>query len=334
MALEAAKEQAKTASVRYYQELNKLVAAGHTYDAATKAVQKRHGMDIKMSSNRFRQTLRGFVPMLIQAEQELAPQDVDIPGGSHPEYTGNDAGDQGADLITPGNVETLVSPETQAVETQADQTLDSRHDDAIAGSVTTARLTRQQAQPALTAMKTLLATAEKLGGIPAMWQKRATSNQTITVLNQMTKRAITMKTTADQIEKLLRLGAKGGNIQRINAGLVNAVKVADSQVRMANEMIATASVFGSEVAARESKLARLAPAMTLALQMHTAGHLDATAIPTKMAEFINMTGGEFKVAAKMVQGLQPANRGMGKSAVRLPRYTGGDPTNELDGIFE
>lgn len=331
--VEAAKENVKTASTRYYQELNKLVAAGHTYEAATQAVQKRHGTDIKASSLRFKQALRGFVPMLIQAEQELAPQDVNIPGGTHPEYSGNDAGDRKPDDISDGNVDTLVSPETQAVETQADQQMDQRHNGAIAGSVTTARLSRKDAQPALAARETLLAMAEKLGGISAMWAKRATSGQTTAVLNSMTRRAVALKTTADQIEKLVRVGAKGGDLKRIHAGLVNAVKVAESQAKHAHEMIVLAFTFGTEVTVREAKLARVAPAMTLAYNMQATGHLDPLAVPAKTMEFVHMTGGEFKVAQRMVQGLQPVSR-MGKSAVRLPRYTGGDPTNELDGIFE
>ena len=342
--VEAVRQNYVSASSTYLADLQKLVRAGHSYPAARASLRRARGQSVEAVRNQYKTAIRKFQGMLRQAEQELSPADVDIPGGTHPEYTGNEAGDRGADLITPGNVETLVSPETKAIEQGADSYLDQRHDDDVAGSVTTARVfSTTDKKKILSVLKDMDDTSDHLHGIVASWTKHAMFGKTPGALDGLlAKRASSIKAIGDSVEKLLKLSQeRRASRQKIREAMSKALKVAMQQVTDAGEIVKVASILDVEVKAREAKLARVNPAFKLALNMHANGHIDVMELPEKVASFVGMSDNEFKKVAEFAQGLQPAGRnvagGMGKTAARLPfvRGTSGDGLDDvLAGIFE
>jgi len=342
--VEAVRQNYVAASSTYLADLQKLVRAGHSYPAARASLRRSRGQSVEAARHQYKTAIRKFQGMLRQAEQELSPADVDIPGGTHPEYTGDEAGDRGADLITPGNVETLVSPETKAIEQGADSYLDQRHDDDVAGSVTTARVfSTTDKKKILSVLKDMDDTSDHLHGIVASWTKHAMFGKTPGALDGLlAKRASSIKAIGDSVEKLLKLSQeRRASRQKIREAMSKALKVAMQQVTDAGEIVKVASILDVEVKAREAKLARVNPAFKLALNMHANGHIDVMELPEKVASFVGMSDNEFKKVAEFAQGLQPAGRnvagGMGKTAARLPfvRGTSGDGLDDvLAGIFE
>jgi len=342
--VEAVRQNYVAASSTYLADLQKLVRAGHSYPAARASLRRSRGQSVEAARHQYKTAIRKFQGMLRQAEQELSPADVDIPGGTHPEYTGDEAGDRGADLITPGNVDTLVSPETKAIEQGSDQYLDQRHDDDVAGSVTTARVfSTTDKKKILSVLKDMDDTSDHLHGIVASWTKHAMFGKTPGALDGLlAKRASSIKAIGDSVEKLLKLSQeRRASRQKIREAMSKALKVAMQQVTDAGEIVKVASILDVEVKAREAKLARVNPAFKLALNMHANGHIDVMELPEKVASFVGMSDNEFKKVAEFAQGLQPAGRnvagGMGKTAARLPfvRGTSGDGLDDvLAGIFE
>lgn len=289
-----------------------------------------------------KKSVRGRRRKFAQGDQELAPEGK-IPTGQHPEYTGEDAGDRGDDLISDGNVDTLVSPETKSVETAADRELGSRHDSDVAGSVTARRtaFSTVEKKKILGVLQSLDATHDRLAQVANFWTKRAMLRGTPGALGStIASRTASMKSLGDTMQNLLLLSKeRRASRKKLRDAMGKAVVAAQAQVREGTELIRLAETLSAEADARNQRLARVSPAFKLALKLYSDGHLDLMELPEKMASFIGMTANEFKKVATVIADLQPVKTGgrNPKTAARLPfvRSSSEDGVDaSLAGIFD
>lgn len=265
--------------------------------------------------------------------QDLTPGEA-MPGGNPSEYSGADVGDRKSDEISDGNVETLVSPETNQIANQADAILDQRHNEAVAGSVVA--FTKVEGKKILGVLKDLDTVHDGLVALAQGWAKQSMLTDTPARLNAaLNVRVASMNRLGNDMQNLLLLSKeKRANKRKLREAMSKAVVAAQAQIKQGKDYLRLANTLSNEVVARNSRLARVAPAFKLALRMLDGGHLSLHELPDKLASFMGMNQNEFKKVAEVIAGLQPVSRAREKTAARLPLVRQSASDDPLAGMFD
>jgi len=316
-------------------EVKKRIASGLTFEKAVQEIGRKHARSIRVSNAQYRKAVREFQRYLRMAEdRKLDPGAASVPAGEHPEYTGPDAGTRTPDEISQGSDTSLTSPETQQVANSADAYLNAEHREDVAG---TTAMTSAEKKGIVARLKILDGTHDQLRALASSWKKDAalkstTKNLTSAISGLM----VNTKTVGDQIESLMKIRPNKAGIKEHRAKIGQAVKLANRCLAEAIPVLKVASALSAEIEARNQRLARVGPALKVAILLLEKGQIDQMEIPEKVANYVKMTSGEFEHVAAMAKDIRPVPvQGLKKTAQHLPLVQGGDElTDSLESMWD
>lgn len=251
-------------------------------------------------------------------------------------YSGQDAGDKGDDEISDGTNTTLESSDTQSAAAAGRQEANRQFAGQTQGTTAFKKEERKKIIAELKSIdKAHDAMSSLIRNLNGKIASSKANNDVMAAIQQSTQE---LKDVGDAIEAALKSSNK--NHKRTRSIVAQKIKVGRALVGAARRQVSTISGLMVEAKLQRKRFERVLPAFKLAAMMMQAGQLDVNRLPEKVAEFIKMSPGEFKVAAKTIGDLIKTTSGRAgrqRTASRIPHVSMGGSVgefDELDGVFD
>lgn len=234
------------------------------------------------------------------SQTPVADQTAQAKGDETTRYDKAQQGDTADDDISAGTEKVLESPETKTVVDEANRAGDKKHSQDIQGATVASLLSdipRKGTESRIALFERVATVLATYGGkVAILGANAASAKARVTSLVSSIKVLVgSMKATLAQ-----KVAAKEGPaFTKAVMSIRDNVMVGDALVLRAKDLSFVISAAGKSVTAASAKFERVTPAFKLACHMLAMRQLDMNELPKKVAEFVNMSMSEFKVAESM-----------------------------------